>query len=72
MVLGTPNERYVIETANQLLKRFGDETVSSVAECMLEKGVFSKAVRDPKKPKPGRSLKISDQCVCINLNEGPH
>ena len=63
MVLGTPNERYVVETGNQLLQKFGDEAVSSVAESMLEKGIFSKAVRDAKKPKPGRSLKISDQYV---------
>lgn len=63
MVIGTPNERYSIETGNQLLKRFSDDAVSSVAESMLERGVFSKIVRDPKKPKPGRSLKISDQYV---------
>jgi len=63
MVVGTPNERYAVETANQLLKRFGDNAVSSVAENMLERGVFSKTVRDAKKPKPGRSLKISDQYI---------
>jgi len=63
MVVGTPNERYSVETGNQLLKRFGDDAVSSVAESMLERGVFSKIVRDPRKPKPGRTLKISDQYV---------
>lgn len=63
MVIGTPNERYCIETAAQLLQRFGDETVSSVVESMLERGIFSKTIRDPKKPKPGRPLKISDQYV---------
>lgn len=61
MVVGTPNERYVVEAGNQLLKRFGDDAVSSVAESMLERSLFSKIVRDAKKPKPGRSLKISDQ-----------
>lgn len=66
MVIGTPNERYSVETANQLLRRFGDDTVSSAAESMLERAVFSKTVRDAKKPKPGRSLKISDQCVTRN------
>jgi hypothetical protein len=55
-----------VETANQLLKRFGDDAVSSVAESMLERGVFSKIVRDPKKPKPGRPLKVSDQYVFIH------
>jgi len=30
---------------------------------MLERSVFSKIIRDAKKPKPGRSLKISDQYV---------
>ena len=63
MVIGTPNERYAVETGNQLLKRFGDDAVSSVAESMLERSVFSKVVRDAKKPKPGRSLKVSDQYV---------
>jgi len=61
MVVGTPSERYSVETGNQLLKKFGDDVVSSVAESMLERGVFSKIVRDPRKPKPGRTLKISDQ-----------
>lgn len=63
MVVGTPNERYGVEAATQLLQRFGDNAVSSVAESMLERGVFSKTVRDPKKPKPGRPLKVSDQYV---------
>ena len=63
MVVGTPKERYAVGTASQLLKRFGDDAVSLVAEGMLERGVFSKTVRDPKKPKPGRSLKISGQYV---------
>ena len=66
MVVGTPNARYSVETANQLLKRFGDDAVSSVAESMLERAVFSKTVRDAKKPKPGRPLKISDQCVDLD------
>lgn len=63
MVVGTPNERYSVETGSKLLKRFGDGAVSSVAESMLERSVFSKIIRDAKKPKPGRSLKISDQYV---------
>jgi hypothetical protein len=63
MVVGTPNERYSVEVATQLLQRFGDDAICSVAESMLERSIFSKAIRDPKKPKPGRPLKISDQCV---------
>jgi oxalate---CoA ligase len=63
MVVGTPNERYGVEAATQLLQRFGDNGVSSAAESMLERSIFSKTVRDPKKPKPGRPLKISDQYV---------
>jgi hypothetical protein len=63
MVVGTPYERYSVETATQLLQTFGDNAVSSAAESLLERSVFSKTVRDPKKPKPGRPLKISDQCV---------
>ena len=63
MVVGTPNEKYNVETAAQLLQRFGDDTVSSVTESMLERSIFSKTIRDPKKPKPGRPLKISDQYV---------
>ena len=66
MVVGTPNERYSVETGTQLLKRFGDDAVSSVAESMLERAIFSKTVRDAKKPKPGRPLKISDQYVGRN------
>ena len=63
MVVGTPNESYTVEIGNKLLERFGDDAVSSVAESMLERSLFSKIIRDAKKPKPGRSLKISDQYV---------
>lgn len=63
MVVGTPYERYSVETATELLQRFGDDAVSSVAESLLERSVFSKTVRDARKPKPGRPLKVSDQYV---------
>ncbi|EPQ61082.1 hypothetical protein GLOTRDRAFT_113540 [Gloeophyllum trabeum ATCC 11539] len=60
MVLGTPNEVYDSEVASRMLHDVGEEPVSAATKNMLERGVLSKLHRDPKKPKPGRSLKISD------------
>lgn len=60
MVFGTPNELYDSESATHLLYSVGDQCVSVARSNLLQQGVLSKLVRDPKKPKPGRMLKISD------------
>lgn len=62
MTLATPNETYDAEQAADLLKSAGQEAVDTAVKGMLERGVVSKLVRDPKKNKPGRLLKIADQC----------
>jgi oxalate---CoA ligase len=62
MTLATPNEIYDADCAAELLKSVGQEAVDIAVKGMLERGVISKLVRDPKKNKPGRQLKIADQC----------
>ncbi|EIW86464.1 hypothetical protein CONPUDRAFT_86434 [Coniophora puteana RWD-64-598 SS2] len=64
MVFSTPNERYDSERASQLLYSAGEHAVSVAIPNLLRRGVLSKLVRDPKKPKPGRTFKISE----INQN----
>ncbi|KAF9243844.1 hypothetical protein BU15DRAFT_86274 [Melanogaster broomeanus] len=64
MVFGTPSELYDSESATRLLHSAGDQSISLARSNLLYQGVLSKLVRDPKKPKPGRTLKISD----TNLN----
>lgn len=63
MTLGTPSETYDADRAASLLKSVGQEVVDVAVKDMLERGVISKLVRDPKKNKPGRLLKISDLWV---------
>lgn len=60
MVFGTPNERYKPDMAANLLRDIGQDAVSSATKSLLERGVLSKHIRDPKREKPGRRLKISD------------
>ncbi|THU88448.1 hypothetical protein K435DRAFT_830546 [Dendrothele bispora CBS 962.96] len=60
MTLGTPNEVYDPEGASRLLHSIGEETVATATRNLLGRGVLSKLVRDPHKPKPGRFLKISE------------
>ncbi|KAF8446218.1 hypothetical protein L210DRAFT_3529314 [Boletus edulis BED1] len=60
MVFGTPSELYDSDSATRLLRSAGDQCVSLARSNLLHQGVLSKVVRDPKKPKPGRMLKISD------------
>ncbi|KAJ8462329.1 hypothetical protein ONZ51_g10973 [Trametes cubensis] len=64
MALGNPNETYDPDVASQLLKGVGEEPVRIATTELLNRGVLAKTVRDPKKSKPGRTLKISDN----NLN----
>ncbi|KAF8845363.1 hypothetical protein BDN67DRAFT_941224 [Paxillus ammoniavirescens] len=64
MVFGTPSELYNAANAAKLLHSAGEQSVSLARTNLLQQGVLSKLVRDPKKPKPGRTLKISD----TNLN----
>ena len=66
MTLSTPNEVYDSEKASQLLASVGESSVNVAAADMLERGVLSKVVRDPKKLKPGRTLKISELYALIS------
>ncbi|KAI0304649.1 hypothetical protein BC826DRAFT_977421 [Russula brevipes] len=63
MVFGTPNEHYAPLRGASLLRSVGKGMVSRAKENLLSRGVLSKLVRD-QKPKPGRTLKISE----INQN----
>ncbi|KAH9178894.1 hypothetical protein EDB89DRAFT_2111752 [Lactarius sanguifluus] len=65
VVFGTPSEDYDPPRAANLLRSVGEEQLMSRArENLLSRGVLSKLVKDPNKPKPGRTLKISE----INQN----
>ncbi|KAG0697275.1 hypothetical protein DFH29DRAFT_947152 [Suillus ampliporus] len=64
MVFGMPTEHYDADLAAKMLHSAGDQSVSLATSNLLRRGVLSKVVRDPKKMKPGRTLKISD----VNLN----
>ncbi|KAI6046109.1 hypothetical protein EDC04DRAFT_1873655 [Pisolithus marmoratus] len=69
MVFGTPNETYDPDSGARVLRSIGKEHVSLAMSNLLSQGVLSKLVRDPKKPKPGRTLKISDNN--LNIVGGP-
>lgn len=60
MALGTPNESYDSEAASLMLKSVGEQHVKIASTDLLDRGVLSKLVRDPSKPKPGRTLRISE------------
>ncbi|KAG1777419.1 hypothetical protein EV702DRAFT_1179524 [Suillus placidus] len=64
MVFGMSTEHYNADLAAELLHSAGDQSVSLATSNLLRRGVLSRVVRDPKKMKPGRTLKISD----VNLN----
>lgn len=64
MTLSTPNEVYDSENASRLLTSVGEDSVTTAMRDMLENGVLSRVVRDPKRAKPGRMLKISESSVC--------
>lgn len=64
MTLSTPNEIYDSENASRLLTSVGEDSVTTAMRDMLENGVLSRVVRDPKRTKPGRMLKISESSVC--------
>lgn len=63
MVLSTPNEVYDSESASRLLTTVGEVNVTTAMVDLLERSVLSRVVRDPKKTKPGRMLKISESSV---------
>ncbi|KDQ54862.1 hypothetical protein JAAARDRAFT_352005 [Jaapia argillacea MUCL 33604] len=60
MVMGTPNEKYNLDCASKLLHHVGEQSVSVATSNLLGRSVLSKVVRDPRKAKPGRTLKISE------------
>lgn len=63
MVFGTPKELYDPDSGARLLHSIGKQPVSVATSSLMNQGVLSKLVRDPKKSKPGRTLKISDVWV---------
>ncbi|KAJ3559601.1 hypothetical protein NM688_g245 [Phlebia brevispora] len=69
MTLGTPNEVYDPEGGSRVLVSVGEDPVRAAMSDLLERGAVSKVVRDPKKLKPGRLLKISE--VNQNALGGP-
>lgn len=60
MALGTPSDKYDSEAAALMLKGIGEQNVKMASTELLDRGVLTKLVRDPSKPKPGRTLRISD------------
>ena len=60
MTLGTPNEIYDSQIASDMLTTIGEKPVKTVTALLLSRGILSKVIRDPKKMKPGRALKISE------------
>ncbi|OCH96710.1 hypothetical protein OBBRIDRAFT_787280 [Obba rivulosa] len=64
MTLGTPNDIYDSQIASDMLSVIGEEPIKTVTSNLLSRGILSKVIRDPKKMKPGRALKISE----INQN----
>ena len=63
MVLGTSKDSYDAETAAALLKSIGENAVKEATKIMLDRNILSKIVRDPSKPRPGRTLKIAEAYV---------
>ena len=70
MALGNPNETYNADVASRLLKGVGEEPVRLTTTELLNRGVLAKTIRDPKKTKPGRTLKISDKYVTVPHRRG--
>jgi transcription factor C subunit 3 len=60
MLFGTSNENYLPSKGAALLRSAGKRTVSRARDGLLGRGVLSKLVKDSQKPKPGRTLKISE------------
>ncbi|VDB93398.1 unnamed protein product [Peniophora sp. CBMAI 1063] len=65
MIYATPADRYNTERAQSLLLDLGQGPDAHQAVALAQKrlqdlGVLSKLVYDPKKPKPGRTMKISE------------
>lgn len=63
MVFGAPNESYDPDRASRLLHSLGEVTTSNAISNLLARSVLSKSNRDPRRLKPGRSLKISEMSV---------
>ena len=63
MVMGTPKELYDADTASTLLAPFGSACLGEAQKYLLNTGVLSKAHKNARLAKPGRTLKISDAFV---------
>ena len=60
MVLGTQNDVYDADHASYVLGSVGEAEIKKAMQELMQQGVASKVVRDPKKTRPGRMLKISE------------
>ncbi|KZV74696.1 hypothetical protein PENSPDRAFT_741986 [Peniophora sp. CONT] len=65
MTFSTPADRYSTDRANALLRDLGPpqdnpQIVALAQKNLQDLGVVSKLVYDPKKPRPGRTMKISE------------
>ena len=66
MVFGTPSEDYVPSRGAALLRSMGKGTVSRAKDGLLGRGFLSKLVKGSQRPKPGRTLKISEMCLVLH------
>ncbi|KAH7092842.1 hypothetical protein BKA62DRAFT_722325 [Auriculariales sp. MPI-PUGE-AT-0066] len=60
MMLSTPEDRFSSDISSEMLKHFGEDAVKTAVEKLRREGKISAIQSDPKKPRPGRTLKISD------------
>jgi hypothetical protein len=60
MVLGTPNAVYDPDRASAMLHSVGEQPIAEARAALLARGVISNLVHDPKKPRPGRTLRFTD------------
>ncbi|EIN13408.1 hypothetical protein PUNSTDRAFT_139959 [Punctularia strigosozonata HHB-11173 SS5] len=60
MVFGAPASTYSPQKASETLRSVGQAAVTTATHNLLARGVLTKVNRDPSKPKPGRSMRISD------------
>jgi len=60
MMLSTPEDRFSADVSSEMLKHFGEDAVKKAVDNLRAAGKISALERDPAKPQPGRTIKISD------------
>lgn len=66
MVFGTPHEGYDSTRASALLHEVGEQPISIAKTNLLSRGILSKLVKDPSRPRPGRAFKISEMYALLH------